>query len=151
MMNKIIVAGCPGSGKSTFASLLSKITDISVYTSDDKDFKWESVRDDRWIIEGVDLSIMEKCIKDCDCIYFMDIPYKTCFDNIRLKTSSLSASAVEEVKEYINDFAYRGRKEMLKLMMLYPEKEMHIFMNYQESNNYIDRIKKDRDVQLRLA
>lgn len=67
MMKKIMIIGCPGSGKSTFAKKLNQITQIPLYHCDmlywnvDKSYVSkevfvqrlnEIISSDQWIIDG---------------------------------------------------------------------------------------------------
>ena len=80
-MNKIIIIGCPGSGKSYFSKELAKKTNIPLYHLDllywnkdktiiEKSIFLERVRsifkNDNWIIDGNYQSSMEERIIECD-------------------------------------------------------------------------------------
>lgn len=84
-MKKIIIIGCPGSGKSTFARKLSDITNIPLYHLDmiwhkpdkttlTKEEFDEQLRDllqkSEWIIDGNYQRTLEVRIKECDTIFF---------------------------------------------------------------------------------
>lgn len=83
-MKKIIIIGCPGSGKSTFARKLSDITNIPLYHLDmiwhkpdkttlTKEEFDEQLRDllqkSEWIIDGNYQRTLEVRIKECDTIF----------------------------------------------------------------------------------
>ena len=97
-MKKIIVIGCPGSGKSTFSKSLHKITKIPLYHLDmlfwneDKTTVENSVFLDRlskiienseWIIDGNYGSTMELRMQKCDTVIFLDYPLDVCLDGIK--------------------------------------------------------------------
>ena len=86
-MKKIIVIGCPGSGKSTFSKALHKITGIPLFhldmmywnadkTTVEKSLFLErlskTLSEKEWIIDGNYASTMELRIKECDTIIFLD-------------------------------------------------------------------------------
>ena len=97
-MKKIIVIGCPGSGKSTFSKSLHKITKIPLYHLDmlfwneDKTTVEKSVFLDRllkiienseWIIDGNYGSTMELRMQKCDTVIFLDYPLDVCLNGIK--------------------------------------------------------------------
>lgn len=84
-MKKVIVIGCPGSGKSTFSKSLHKITGIPLYHLDmmywnaDKTTVEKSVFRERlsktlqtneWIIDGNYNSTMELRLQECAQLFF---------------------------------------------------------------------------------
>ena len=97
-MKKVIVIGCPGSGKSTFSKALHKITDIPLFHLDmifwnaDKttvektvflDRLLKIVQKDEWIIDGNYASTMELRMQACDTIIFLDYPLDVCLNGIK--------------------------------------------------------------------
>ena len=99
-MKKIIIIGCPGSGKSTFARKLSDITNIPLYHLDmiwhkpdkttlTKEEFDEQLRDllqkSEWIIDGNYQRTLEVRIKECDTIFLLDIPLQSCLERVRAR------------------------------------------------------------------
>ena len=91
--NKIIVIGCPGSGKTTFAKKLAKITGLPLYHLDaiwhkpDKthisreEFDeriGEVLAKDRWIIDGNYRRTVEMRLKHADTAILFDLPTEVC-------------------------------------------------------------------------
>ena len=87
-MKKIIVIGCPGSGKSTLSRKLHSITKIPLYhldmmfwnedkTTAEKSVFLERLSDvltkDSWIIDGNYSSTMEIRMNECDTVIFLDL------------------------------------------------------------------------------
>lgn len=96
-MKKIIVIGCPGSGKSTFSKALHKITGIPLFHLDmmywnaDKTIVEKSAfrgrlssifQKNEWIIDGNYGSTMELRMQECDTIIFLDYPLDVCLNGI---------------------------------------------------------------------
>ena len=99
-MKKIIIIGCPGSGKSTFAKQLHQITHIPLYhldllywnkdkTTVDKyiflDRLNEIFQKDKWIMDGNYNATMELRMKHCDTIIFLDYPVELCLEGIQAR------------------------------------------------------------------
>ena len=92
-MKKIIVIGCPGAGKSTFARRLRDKTGLSLYyldmiwhkpdktniTRQEFDLKLsEIIKKDEWIIDGNYGRTLEMRLKECDTVFLMDMPVSVC-------------------------------------------------------------------------
>jgi adenylate kinase family enzyme len=93
-MNKIVVIGSPGAGKSTFAQALGEILQIEVIHLDRHfwqagwkelpreariEIEQDLVRDkERWIIEGTYLGSSDKRLSAADTIIFLDLPRLLC-------------------------------------------------------------------------
>ena len=92
-MNKIIVIGCPGSGKTTFALKLHEKTGIPLFHLDaiwHKPDKTHIPRDeydarlteilalDSWIIDGNYQKTIEKRLVECDAVILFDLPAQVC-------------------------------------------------------------------------
>lgn len=92
-MNKALIIGCSGAGKSTFARELARITGLPLIHLDrlfwregwaaTDPAKWRSITaqlltQDRWIIDGNFTSTMEQRIAAADVVYFFDMPRWFC-------------------------------------------------------------------------
>ena len=95
-MNKVLVIGCPGSGKSTFSRALQQVTDLPLFHLDmlywnpdgtavpKKTVFQERLRavmsGERWIIDGNYGSTMELRMASCDTVIFLDYPAELCLE-----------------------------------------------------------------------
>ena len=94
-MNKAIIIGCPGSGKTTFAEKLQKCTALPLYYLDaiwHKPDKTHISREeydarlteilalDSWIIDGNYSRTIETRISACDTLFLFDLPVEVCID-----------------------------------------------------------------------
>ena len=97
-MQKVIVIGCPGGGKSTFAKALHEASGLPLYHLDmmywnadrtkvPKEVFWErleeALRQERWIIDGNYNRTMEMRIQACDTVFFLDYPVEVCLEGIK--------------------------------------------------------------------
>lgn len=92
-MKKVIVIGCPGSGKTTFAEKLHKVTGLPLYHLDAiwhkpdrthisrEDFDTrirEIFAEDEWIIDGNYSRTLEMRLSECDTVFLFDLPTEIC-------------------------------------------------------------------------
>ena len=97
-MKKVIVIGCPGSGKSTLSRALHQATGIPLFHLDmmywieDRKVVEKSVfrarlsetlQKDTWIIDGNYGSTMELRLQACDTVIFLDYPPEICLEGVR--------------------------------------------------------------------
>lgn len=159
-MLKVIVIGCPGGGKSTFARRLKKITNLPLYHLDmlwhkpDKtniskeefDLKLEKIlKNDKWIIDGNYQRTLEKRLKECDTVFLMDIPVEDCIlgakSRIGKKRKDLpyvEEKFDEEFHQSIIDFPKIKLPEIYRLLNKYQEnKNVVIFKSRKEAENYL--------------
>ena len=92
-MKKVIIIGCPGSGKTTFAEKLRDKTGLPLYYLDAiwhkpdrthisrEDFDarlTEIFAEDEWIIDGNYSRTIEVRLKECDTVFLFDLPNEVC-------------------------------------------------------------------------
>ncbi len=97
-MKRVMVIGCPGSGKSTLSIELNKITGLPLYHLDMLNWNADRttvertvfikrleqvLKGDRWIIDGNYGSTMEMRMSACDTIVFLDYPTDVCIEGVR--------------------------------------------------------------------
>lgn len=93
VFNKVIVIGCPGSGKSTFSRRLKSETGLPLYYLDmlwhkpdqttvsrgafDCKLK-EILSRDKWIIDGNYTRTLAMRLQACDTVFLLDLPAEEC-------------------------------------------------------------------------
>lgn len=159
-MKKIIVIGCPGSGKSTFSKALHKNSDIPLYHLDmifwnrDKTNVEKSVfierlskiiNTDKWIIDGNYSSTMELRMKECDTVIFLDYPLEVCLSGINERKGKPrsdmpwfeSDEQDAEFIDYIKNFSSQSRPQIMELLKKYSHKNIFIFRSRQEADAFL--------------
>lgn len=94
-MKKILVIGCPGAGKSTFAKILAKRIQVPLYHLDliwfhDNgnviareifDKKLDTIlKSEGWIIDGYYPRTLEKRLQYADTVFYFDLPQDVCLE-----------------------------------------------------------------------
>lgn len=163
-MNKIIVIGCPGSGKSTFARELKKYYNIELYHLDliwNKPDKTTITREefdneltkilkkDEWIIDGNYQRTLERRIKEANTIFLLDYPLEVCLDGansrVGIKREDMpwkEEKLNEEFKQKILDFSKSKLPQIYELLDKYKtDKTIIIFRTRAEATKYLEDIK----------
>ena len=163
-MNKIIVIGCPGSGKSTFSKELHNRTGIPLFHLDmmfwnaDKTTVEKSVfrkrllnilKLDKWIIDGNYQSTMESRLRECDTVFFLDYSLETCLEGVRVRRGKARTDMpwIEKEKEedaefveFIKNYRSESRPIVLALLRQYEHKKIYIFKERSEAEEFLNRL-----------
>lgn len=162
-MHKIIVIGCPGSGKSTFAKELKKIYKLPIYHLDliwNKPDKTTITREefdqelskifntDEWIIDGNYQRTLETRIKEANTIFLLDYPLEVCLNGatsrVGVKREDMpwvEDKLNEEFKQEIINFSKEKLPTIYKLLDKYKEnKNIIIFKTREDSIRYLNDI-----------
>ena len=164
-MKKVIVIGCPGSGKSTFSADLHRLTGIPLVHLDmlywnadktvvEKEIFLEKLTDalkgNTWIIDGNYVSTMEMRIRACDTVFFLDYPTEVCLDGIRQRRGKPRADMPwveadgeedEEFLRFIENYAQDCRPAVLALLKKFAEKEIVVIRSRQEADAFLKTYK----------
>lgn len=163
-MKKIIVIGCPGSGKSTFSKKINTILNLPLYHLDMMYYNEDSTHitgeeflkkmskifeKESWIIDGNYQKTLEIRIKECDTIFLFDISTDLCIKGVEsrvgVKRSDLpwiEEKIEEDFKNEIINFKEEKIPKIYELIEQYKnEKEIIIFKSREESDKYIENLK----------
>ena len=161
-MKKIIVIGCPGSGKSTVSRALHNKTGISLYHLDimywnaDKTTVEKSVFLERlsavlkkgeWIIDGNYGSTMELRMAACDTVIFLDYPLDVCLDGIKERRGKprsdmpwIETEEDAEFIEFIKSYNEQQKPKVLELLKKYSDKNIIILESREQANGFLLQI-----------
>lgn len=164
-MDKIIVIGSPGVGKSTFARKLRELTHLPLYYLDQLWHKpdqtnisreefdtrlGEWIQGDRWIIDGNYQRTLEIRMKACDTIFLLDFPVETCLlgakSRIGKKREDLpwvETEFEEEFRQEIIEFPEKQLPNIYQLVKKYrKEKQVIIFRSREEASRYLREMER---------
>ena len=162
-MKRVIIIGCPGSGKSTFARKLQSVTGLPLHHLDL--IYWKSDRtivpreefleklhqimaQEQWIIDGNYASTMEMRMQVCDTVIFLDYPPELCLSGAQerkgktrpdlpwVESNDLDDS---EFMEYIRKFHELNRPTILSLLEKYSDKEIIIFHSREDAEIFLQK------------
>lgn len=163
-MERILLIGSPGAGKSTLARSIQPLTGLPLYYLDQ--LFWNADRttvsrevfqqrlqkvldEDTWIIDGNYSRTMEERIQRCDTVIFLDYPVEVCLAGARERVGTvrpdmpwIEEETDPEFLDLIRDFPTRSRPEILDLLAKYPEKKILVFHTREEAAGYLVRWSK---------
>lgn len=160
-MKRILVIGCPGSGKSTFSKALHETLGLPLYHLDllywneDKStvarpiFKArlaQILKEEQWIIDGNYQSTMEQRISASDTIFFLDFPMELCLEGVRARMGRpredlpwIEQEHDEEFLDFIRNFKQESKPKILALLQKYSTKEIYILKTRHDAENFIKK------------
>ena len=158
-MQKVIVIGCPGSGKTTFAKKLKEKIDLPLFYLDaiwHKPDKTHIPREeydarlaeilalDAWIIDGNYGRTLEGRLAACDTVFLFDLPTEDCLagaiSRIGKKRDEMPWSETEldpEFKQQIEEFPTKELPTIYALLEKYSDKSVFIFKSRQEADDFL--------------
>ena len=157
-MKRVIVIGCPGSGKSHFSRRLHEKTGIPLhhldmmYWNSDKTVVErdiflsrlaEALCTDEWIIDGNYSSTLDARIEKCDTVFFLDLPTEVCLAGVKERRGKartdmpwIESEDDEEFLEYIRNFSLSQRPAIVERLKKHGDKNIVVFTSREEINAY---------------
>ena len=162
-MKKVIVIGCPGAGKSTFARKLSAKTGLPLHyldmirhlpdrtTLSREEFaaRLEKITsEDEWIIDGNYLHTMPLRLRCCDTVFFFDLPSEICLTGAEERIGKeredmpwTEDTMDEEFRQWIIDFPTRQLPVINSLLSEYKQKiKITVFHSREDADFFINSI-----------
>ena len=158
-MNKVIVIGCPGGGKSTFARMLHEKTGLPLYYLDLMYWNADRTTVDRavfherlhatmekesWIIDGNYASTMEMRLAACDTVFFLDYSPEVCLAGIDARRGKsrpdmpwVETEGDEEFIAFIKNYGADSRPKVMELLGRYSDKNIVIFKTRAEADAFL--------------
>ena len=159
-MKKVIVIGCPGSGKSTVSRALHNKTGIPLYhldmmywnankTTVEKSVFLERLsavlEKDEWIIDGNYGSTMELRMLACDTVIFLDYPLEICLDGIKERRGKprsdmpwIETEEDAEFIEFIKNYEEQQKPKVLELLKKHSDKNIIIFKSREQADAFLN-------------
>ena len=160
--NKVILLGCPGSGKSTFARALGERTGLPVVHLDNiwwradgthisrEEFDRalaELLAGEKWIMDGDYSRTYEVRIRACDTAIFLDYPEDVCMAGITARVGQdrpdmpwTEGTLDPELVAMVKNFARDNRPAIYALLEKYSEKQAIIFTDRAQADRWLSRI-----------
>ena len=162
LMNKIIVIGCPGSGKSRLSRKLRCKLEIPLWHLDM--LYWNSDRTtvekkaflerlsavlekDKWIVDGNYMSTMEQRLEKCDTVIFLDFSVDDCILGVKERMGKprddmpwIEIEEDREFIEFIKSFNDIQRPVIMDLLERYGDKNIVIFKSREEVDEFLEEL-----------
>ena len=161
-MKKIIIIGCPGSGKTTFAEKLRDKTGLSLFYLDaiwHKPDRTHISREefdarlseilalDSWIIDGNYSRTVERRIAECDTVFLFDLPTQACLDGAisrlgkgRYDVPWIDTDLDPNLKREIEEFPVKNLPFIYDLLEKYSDKNVVVFKSRKQADAFLDGI-----------
>ena len=156
---KIIVLGCPGSGKSSFSLQLHERTGLPLIhldniwwkqdrthiSRDEFDGQLESLmKADEWILDGDYSRTYEPRIRTCDTVFFLDYDEEECMEGIRRRVGKerpdipwIEYKLDPELVSLVQRYREENRPVLLELFEKYPDRQLFIFSSRLEADIWL--------------
>lgn len=133
-MERVLILGSPGAGKSTFARRLAELSGLPVvhldqhywlpgWTEPDGDVWHDTVKElltrPRWIIDGDYGGTLDMRLRDADTVFFLDLPRWLCITRVLKRISTSYGRTRPDLADGCPE---RFDWEFLKYVWNYPRK-----------------------------
>lgn len=160
--NKILVLGCPGSGKSTFARALAARTGLPLIHLDNVWWRADGshisrdefdralaglLAGEKWIMDGDYSRTYEVRVRACDTVIFLDYPEEVCMAGIVARVGQArpdmpwTEKALDpELVALVQSYARDNRPVLLDLLQKFPEKQAIVFTTREEADRWLSEL-----------
>ena len=160
--NRILVLGCSGSGKSTFAKKLAARTGLPLIHLDNIWWKAdrthicreefdlllaEVLQGEKWIIDGDYSRTHEPRIAACDTVIFLDLDEEECMAGITERVGKARTDIPwteqeidPELVEMVRSYREANRPKLLALFEKYPEKRGIVFTSRAAADTWLEEL-----------
>ena len=162
-MKRVMVTGCPGSGKSVFSRKLQAITGLPLIALDNVWWKpdrthvtreefdarlAEILEADEWIIDGSYSRTFEQRIAACDTAILLDYDTDVCMQGIMDRVGQerpdipwTEQTLDPELVELVLTYKERNNPNLSELFQKYTDKDIHIFRTREEAEEWLEQLK----------
>lgn len=160
-MNKVVVIGSPGAGKSTFARALRDIIGLPLYyldmlwhrpdesniSKEEFDARLEEIiKEEQWIIDGNYQRTLEVRLKACDTVFLLDYPLEVCLSGAKARIGKSREDLPwtekefdEEFRQWICDFPKEQLPQIYEMLEQYQDaKEIYVFKERNQAEEYLN-------------
>lgn len=159
---RILILGCPGSGKSTFARKLAARTGLPLIHLDNVWWRADGshisraefdralaglLAGEQWIMDGDYSRTYEVRVRACDTVIFLDYPEETCMAGIVARVGQnrpdmpwTEQQLDPELVAMVKNFAADNRPVLLALFKSYPEKQVVTFTSREEADRWLSQL-----------
>ena len=160
VMQKIIVIGSPGSGKTTFAEKLKQKTGLPLFYLDaiwHKPDKTHIPREefdarlgeilslDSWIIDGNYSRTVERRMAACDTVFLFDLPVEVCLAGAKSRIGKeryempwIETEFDPEFEQQIKEFPTKSLPLIYSLLEKYSDKNVTVFKSREEADSFLN-------------
>ena len=159
---RILVLGCPGSGKSTFARRLQEKTGLPLIHLDNVWWRADRTHISRdefdrvlagllagesWIMDGDYSRTYEVRLRACDTAIFLDYPEAVCMAGIVARVGQnrpdmpwTEPTLDPELVALVQNYARDNRPLICALLEKYPDKQALVFTSREEADRWLEQI-----------
>ncbi len=162
-MHRILVIGCPGAGKSTFARALRDKTGLPLHYLD---MLWHRpdgshvsrpefdaglariLEGECWIIDGNYLRTMERRLARCDTVFLLDYPRQVCLDGAAARIGKpredlpwVEREFDAEFRQWIEEFAAVQLPQIYALLRQYQAgRQVTVFRSRRQAEAFLQQL-----------
>lgn len=159
-MKKVLVIGCPGSGKSTFSRALRDKTGLPLHyldmlfhksdkttvSQDEFDSALSKILETQeWIIDGNYLRTLQTRLEKAQTVFWFDLPLEVCLMGIASRRGVkredmpwIEEEPDEEFLDFIRDFDKTVRPKIISLLEEYADKNIYIFKSRDQADEFLN-------------